>query len=138
MDDAVARERFAGAPVAVLATISRDGAPRLVPVTFANEGDRLFIAVDHKPKTTRRLARLGDIRNDPRVSLLAQHYEDEWSRLWWVRATGTAVVRDDEQAIAAAGKLLGAKYPHYREHAPAGPVIDVAVASWGSWEASPA
>ncbi len=133
----LARERFADAPVAVLATVSQEGSPRLVPVTFAIVDDRVFIAVDHKPKTTRRLARLGDIENDPRVSLLAQHYEDDWTRLWWVRATGTAEIRDDEHAVAVAGKLLGTKYPQYREHTPVGPIIDVAVGSWRSWEADP-
>ena len=134
----LARDRFADSPVAVLATITKSGSPRLVPVTFASEDDRIVIAVDHKPKTTRRLARLSDIKADPRVTLLAQHYSDDWTRLWWVRATGTAVIHDDEQAVAAAGKLLGAKYPQYREHAPAGPVIEVAVVSWRSWEADPA
>jgi PPOX class probable F420-dependent enzyme len=137
MDDALARIRFAAVPVAVLATIADDGTPRPVPVTFAAITDRIVIAVDHKPKTTRRLVRLADIAGDDRVSLLAQHYDSDWSQLWWVRAAGTAVVRHDDSAVAEAGRLLAAKYPQYRAQPPAGPVIDVAVASWRGWEARP-
>ncbi|MDH3731381.1 MAG: TIGR03668 family PPOX class F420-dependent oxidoreductase [Acidimicrobiia bacterium] len=138
MDDALARVRFGGAPVAVLATVAADGSPRLVPVTFACAGDRGVIAVDHKPKTTRQLARLSDIERDPRVALLAQFYDADWAQLWWVRATGTAVVKDDEPAVTDAAALLAAKYHQYREHPPAGPIIDVAIETWRSWEAQPA
>src|SRR5580693_6762988 len=87
-----ARARFAAAPVAVLATNRAGAPPHLVPVTFAVRGDRVFIAVDDKPKRTRDLARLRNIAADPSVSLLAQHYEPDWSRLWWARADGTARV----------------------------------------------
>lgn len=137
MDEALARARFAASPVAVLVTIAGDGAPRPVPVTFAAVGDRIVIAVDHKPKTTRRLARLDDIVGDDRVSLLAQRYDEDWSQLWWVRASGTAVVGHAAAAVAEAGALLSAKYPQYQAHPPAGPVIDVVVTSWKGWEASP-
>jgi PPOX class probable F420-dependent enzyme len=132
MDEARARSRFAAARVARLATVGADGAPHLVPVTFALRGDTVVIAVDHKPKRTTDLRRLRNIEADPRVSLLADHYAEDWTRLWWVRADGTArVVREGGDV----GELV-AKYPQYAARPPAGPVILVAVTSWRGWAAS--
>ncbi len=87
-----ARRRFGTAAVARLATIGPDGRPHLVPVTFALDGDRIYTAVDAKPKTTANLRRLRNIDADPRVTLLADHYEDDWDRLWWARADGRAAI----------------------------------------------
>jgi PPOX class probable F420-dependent enzyme len=122
--------RLAHARVARLAT----SAPRVVPVTFAIDGETIYHAVDHKPKATRRLARLDDLRADPRASLLVDHYDDaDWTRLWWVRADGTARILDDApEAI----DLLVEKYAQYRERRPAGPVIALDVQRIRTWEAS--
>ncbi len=125
----------AGAPKAVLATIGADGAPHLVPVTFVLDGDRVFTAVDHKPKTTRRLQRLANIAADPRVALLVDHYEDDWTRLWWCRLEGHARIADDGPDLARAVSLLGARYPQYREHPVAGPAVVIAVTAWSGWRA---
>jgi len=90
------------------------------------------IAVDHKPKRTNDLQRLRNIEANPRVSLLADEYTEDWTRLWWVRADGTArVLRGGEPPAE-----LVAKYPQYANRPPAGPVIHVAVASWRGWAAS--
>jgi PPOX class probable F420-dependent enzyme len=125
--------RFASVPVARLATVGPDGAPHLVPIVFAllgADGDVLVSAVDGKPKRTRALRRLANIAASPRVSVLADHYEQDWSRLWWVRADGTARVRDTHPDGLAA---LVARYPHYRAAPPAGPFIEITVAKWTEW-----
>ena len=132
MDVAAARTRFAGARVARLATLGAGGAPHLVPVTFALRDDRIVIAVDHKPKRTTSLARLRNIERDPRVSLLADFYADDWDLLWWVRADGTARVLDSSPLVA----WLVDKYPQYNAHPPTGPVIVVDVTKWRGWAAS--
>ena len=120
------------APVARLATIRADGSPRLVPICFALEGDRLYSAVDHKPKRSRRLARLADVERDPRVEVLIDRYDEDWSRLWWVRLRGRAqVVARDERAL----RLLCAKYPEYRRRPPAGPFLVVHVEERAEWRA---
>jgi PPOX class probable F420-dependent enzyme len=131
LDTDEARRRFATQSVARLATV-RVGAPRIVPIVFAVDGDRIVTAVDHKPKSTRALRRLEDIAQTPAVSVLADHYEDDWTRLWWVRADGTAIVRGDEHAV----DLLVAKYPAYSQQRPAGPVIVIDVERWSGWAAS--
>ncbi len=105
-------------------------APRVLPVTFAVEGEVIVTAVDHKPKTTRRLRRLADIAADPRVSLLVDHYEENWEKLWWVRADGVARVVD-----AWPVESLAAKYPQYRDRPPEGPFIVVDVRRWRDWSA---
>ena len=123
-------ERFATVPVARLATVDPSGAPHLVPMVFAVVGDVVFSAVDGKPKRSRALRRLANIAVNPRVSLLADHYEDDWSRLWWVRADGVARVADESPAGLAA---LVARYPQYRDAPPAGPFLEITVERWSAW-----
>jgi PPOX class probable F420-dependent enzyme len=131
-----ARELLGGARVARLATVARDGRPRLVPITFVLAGDVIYHAVDEKPKATRRLARLDDLAAEPRASVLADHYEEDWSALWWVRADGRARVLDDmrDDEATRALDLLAERYAQYRERRPAGPVIALDVERITGWE----
>lgn len=133
LDELECRDRVARARVGRLATVGGDGRPHLVPVTFALAGDHLITAVDRKPKSTTRLRRLRNIAENPRVSVLVDHYEDDWTKLWWVRVDGTAAIATDDAAVRAAAGRLAAKYAQYRESPPDGPVIDIAVASWTGW-----
>lgn len=130
------RERFGSARIARLATVDADGQPHLVPLCFALVGDRIASVVDAKPKRTTDLRRLANIRAHPRVSVLADEYDEDWTRLWWVRADGAARVIDSgperEKALAA----LTAKYPQYERQPPAGPVVEVSVDRWRGWAAS--
>jgi PPOX class probable F420-dependent enzyme len=138
MDATEARTRFAGARVARLATAGADGRPHLVPVVFALDGDTLYTAVDDvKPKATTRLKRLANIAANPGVALLADHYEDDWTALWWVRADGAARLLDpgDDEA-ARARTLLAERYPPYADAPPPGVVIAVDVTRWSGWAAA--
>lgn len=122
MDSARAMELIESAQVGVLTTIRPDGTPRPVPVVFAVLVDGSIVsAVDHKPKVTRRLRRLDDIAADPRVSLLVQHYETDWSRLWWVRVDGTAAVA--ESVPDDISRCLIDRYAQYRHAPPEGPWV---------------
>jgi len=138
VDASDARARFAAARVARLATVAADGRPHLIPVVFALAGDTIYSAVDDaKPKATLRLRRLANIAANPAVSLLADHYAEDWSALWWVRADGVARVIDPGEPVAArARELLAARYQQYRDAPPPGPVIAVAVERWSGWAAS--
>ena len=128
-------ERFAGAMVARLATVSSDG-PRLAPVTFAWHAGTVVWAVDDvKPKRGRRLRRLRDLDADPRAAVLVDHYDDDWSGLWWVELRGTASTIDG-QAAAAALDALAARYPAYRAERPPGPVVAITPRAWAWWSAS--
>lgn len=126
---------FAAAPVAALATVGSDGAPHVVPVVFALHDDVIYTAIDAKRKTTHRLRRLANIAANPRVSLLADHYDEDWSQLWWVRADGVAAVHDSGEQMAAGYALLRQKYTQYERIALNGPVVTVNVLRWSSWEA---
>jgi PPOX class probable F420-dependent enzyme len=136
LEPAEARRRFAAATVARLATVSPGGGPHIVPVTFAVDGDMIYTAVDAKPKATTRLARLRNIAAEPRVAMLADHYEPDWDRLWWARADGAATVLAGAAEMAGPLALLAARYPQYRASPPGGPVIRVQVERWTGWAAS--
>ena len=124
--------------MARLATVTEAGRPHLVPVTFAVDGDRIYIAVDAKPKTTRNLQRLRNIAANPQVAVLADHYDDDWSALWWVRADGRAVIVETRAQMAGPVALLAGRYPQYRELPPgrAGD-RDPASSRWTGWAAAP-
>ena len=135
MDRETCRRRFALARVARLATVGPLG-PHLVPVVFAVEDDHIYSAVDHKPKRTRRLQRLANIEVNSAVSILADHYDEDWEHLWWVRADGEAKILRTPAAMASGLDLLADKYPQYRHRHPEGPVIAIAVETWTGWTAS--
>jgi PPOX class probable F420-dependent enzyme len=132
---AACRERLRSSSVARLATVATDGAPHLVPITFAVGDDDLVFAVDQKPKSSTDLARVRNVRRDPRVAVLADHYDDDWSTLWWVRADGRARVLDEPDRPAAID-LLAARYARYRTDRPAGPVVSIRIERLTGWAAS--
>jgi PPOX class probable F420-dependent enzyme len=127
--------RLTAARVARLATIDPDGRPHLVPIVFALDGDTLYSAVDRKPKRSRTLRRIENARARPDVTILVDHYEDEWSRLWWIRLRGRARVLDAGQERKRALALLREKYPQYRDEPPDGPVLAVDISDVREWSA---
>jgi PPOX class probable F420-dependent enzyme len=134
------RRRLADARVARLATVRPDGRPHLVPCCFALDGETLYSAVDAKPKTTLALQRLENLAAHPAVSLVADHYEEDWSALWWVRVDGVArVLRPGaggdpgDEGSRTALDLLAAKYPQYRDRPPPGPVVAIDIVTWRAW-----
>jgi PPOX class probable F420-dependent enzyme len=133
MDQERMRALMAGARVARLATISADGRAHLVPFVFAFEGDRLFTSVDHKPKRTHRLQRLLNIERDPRVTVLVDHYEEEWPALWWVRVDGRARAIDDPDERARAKQLLSEKYDQYTDDLAGDTFIVIEAERWTGW-----
>ncbi|WP_432051534.1 TIGR03668 family PPOX class F420-dependent oxidoreductase [Streptomyces xiamenensis] len=130
------RQRLTQSRVARLATADTDGLPHVVPITFAVNDDYLFFAIDHKPKTTWNLRRLRNIRDNPRVAVLADHFESDWENLWWVRADGKATVYQGESDRLHGIELLKQKYSQYVETPPRGPVVAVKVDHWSGWAAS--
>ena len=130
-----ARRRFAAARVARLASVDSSGRPHLVPIVFALAGDRVYSAVDAKPKRTTALRRLANVRGNPAVAVLADHYEDaDWGALWWVRADGHGRVLDPEDLEARqAVALLQERYPQFEA---VGEVLAIDVERWSGWSAS--
>jgi PPOX class probable F420-dependent enzyme len=136
VDEAEARARFAASRVARLATVRPDGSPHLVPVVFALDGATIAFAVDDKPKRTRELQRLANIRADPRVSILVDHYDEDWAAVWWVRVDGRARVVDAGPALDHAVALLAEKYLQYVAEPPPGPAVLIDVKTWRWWSYS--
>jgi PPOX class probable F420-dependent enzyme len=145
---AEARSRFAAARVARLATAGSDGQPHIVPIVFAVSGDVIYSAVDAKPKRTTALRRLANVRANPAVALLVDHYDDaDWGALWWVRADGRGRVLDPEgetpsgtgddpaAEAAEAHRAIALLHERYPQQEPAGAVLAVDVERWTGWSA---
>jgi PPOX class probable F420-dependent enzyme len=133
LDYRKSRSQLESARVARLATHNPRGGIDLVPCTFALVGDTIVTAVDHKPKRTTRLQRLENVRRNPSVTVLVDHYAEDWTTLWWVRAVGEAEVVDHlEPELTDA---LVAKYDQYRDHPPAGAAIVITVTDLTGWSA---
>jgi PPOX class probable F420-dependent enzyme len=131
------RRLVAEARVGRLVTVDPDGRPNPVPFVFALDGDVLVSAVDRKPKMTGSLRRLANIQKRPEVSILVDHYEEDWEVLWWVRLRGRARVAEEGPDRERAVKLLAEKYPQYRDRSPDGPAILVEIEGWKGWSARP-
>jgi PPOX class probable F420-dependent enzyme len=134
-----ARQRFVTARVGRLATADRLGRPHLVPFVFAVSGEMLVSAVDHKPKRSVALRRLANVEDNPRASVLVDEYLEDWDRLWWARADGSArVVAASSGEGSRAVDLLVDRYPQYRSRRPDGPVLLIEVDRWSGWSATDA
>jgi PPOX class probable F420-dependent enzyme len=133
METAELRRRFAASRVARLSTVRPDGGPHAVPIVFALVGDTVFSAVDAKPKRSTNLQRLANVRADPRCALLVDHFEDDWRRLWWVRADGTAEVVDAPSVEHPGIQALVQRFPQYRDEPPSGALLVVTVQRWTGW-----
>jgi PPOX class probable F420-dependent enzyme len=128
--------RLTRARVARLATTDPDGRPHLVPIVFAIDGDTLYSVVDRKPKRSPRLRRIENARARPEVTILVDHYEDDWERLWWIRLRGRARILAEGEERDRAIALLTEKYPQYRIERPDGPVLAVDVTEIRDWSAA--
>ena len=127
--------RLTTARVARLATTDPDGRPHLVPIVFALDGDTLYSAVDRKRKRSSKLRRIENARARPDVTILVDHYDEDWSGLWWIRLRGRARVLDEGDERERALGLLAEKYPQYRTDPPDGPVLAVDVTETRDWSA---
>jgi PPOX class probable F420-dependent enzyme len=131
LDETEALRRLTEAPVGYLATAGADGRPHIVPFVFAVDDRRIVSMVDAKPKRSSNLHRTRNIGENPTVSVLVDHYEPDWSRLWWVRADGTAHIVDSgfEHVVT----LLRAKYSQYATVDLVGPAIVIEVERIAGW-----
>ena len=118
-------QRLTGSTVARLATVSKEGRPHIVTIVFVIDEETLYFAVDAKPKKTTDLQRLKNIAANPSVTVLADHYEDDWTKLWWVRVDGTARAITDSAEAERAIDLLAEKYEQHKRERPTGPVVAI-------------
>ncbi len=127
---------------AILVTIAPDGRPRAVPICFivdAVDGVRILTPLDDKPKATddkRSLARVRDIHARPEVGLLIERWDEDWSRLAWLRLDGRATLVEPGDGPTDAVRRLREKYPQYASHAlESSPMIAIDVERAKSWGA---
>jgi PPOX class probable F420-dependent enzyme len=130
------RRRLETSFVARLATVGVDGRPHIVPITFALEDQTLYFAVDFKPKRTTNLRRIRNLAANPAVSVLIDHYESDWNRLWWVRIDGTARTVTERGEVERALDLLAQRYEQYHTTRAGGPVVAITVERMTGWSAA--
>jgi PPOX class probable F420-dependent enzyme len=135
MDLETMRGLVVSAPVGRLATVRRDGRPHIVPICFVFMNDAVYSAVDDKPKRHQHLQRIRNVTATGTASLLVDEYDDDWSRLWWVRLDGRARLVDNTDETERAVCSLRDKYPQYIDQPPSGPVLVVDVQRWVGWSA---
>jgi PPOX class probable F420-dependent enzyme len=97
------------------------------------ESDTIYSAIDAKPKSTLALRRLENITSNSSASLLVDHYQEDWTGLWWVRVDGTGRTVDDDGERHRAIELLAQKYEQYRSAPLSGPVLAIAIDTWRMW-----
>jgi PPOX class probable F420-dependent enzyme len=133
VDEEILRQRVAAARVGHLATTRPDGRPHVVPCCFVLVGDTAYSAVDAKPKSTLALQRLHNLAAHPVASLIVDHYEEDWTELWWVRVDGSVRVLEPGPERDGALDALSAKYAQYIEAPPPGAVVALDVEAWRAW-----
>ena len=124
------------ARVAHLATADASGQPLVIPICFAFNGKEFFSPIDEKPKRTTRLKRLRNIAENPKVSLIIDHYDEDWQRLAYVLIRGTAKILARGQRHRKGVRLLRRKYSQYRKMAiherPMIVITPQRLTSWGT------
>jgi PPOX class probable F420-dependent enzyme len=133
MDHATERFRMGAARVGHLATVTSQGRPHIVPCCFVLDDNTVYSGVDAKQKSTLNLRRIENLRTNCAAALLVDHYDDDWSALWWIRVDGIGRIVDTEAEHERALRLLAGKYPQYRDVAIPGPTIAIDVKRWISW-----
>ncbi len=128
--------------VARLATASSQGVPHVVPICYAYDGQHIFLALDKKPKRVdvRKLKRVRNILENPRVSVVIDDYSEDWSRLAFVIVNGIAQLIEEGLEQKRAVTLLSEKYSQYREMSiEDSPVIKITIENqtiWGETQTS--
>ena len=133
------RTKLDAARVARLATLDASQGPHLIPICFAYDGAVFYSAIDRKPKrvTPKRLARLKNIKKTPKVALLVDEYNEDWTRLWYVLVRGKAELVSKLAERKQALECLKAKYPQYTagmlvDDAPIIRITPQRITTWGN------
>jgi PPOX class probable F420-dependent enzyme len=130
-----ANDLLTTARVARLGLLDDEGAPRVLPVTFAIVDGKIWSAIDQKPKRAEEPARLRFLRRDPRAALTVDRYSDDWDELAWVQVLGSVSILELSEGDAGFQALI-AKYEQYREEAPPGPLLALQPERYLWWRAA--
>jgi PPOX class probable F420-dependent enzyme len=109
-------EFVTAARVARMATADHSLAPHAIPICFWFDGAQFYFAIDEKPKRAvgTALKRMRNIADNPRVALIIDHYEEDWSQLAYVLVHGVARLVEDSEEYMLALRHLRDKYRQYR------------------------
>jgi coenzyme F420-0:L-glutamate ligase/coenzyme F420-1:gamma-L-glutamate ligase len=136
-----AQDRFLrSARTGHLATADAKGRPQVVPVCFVFDGQAIYSVLDAKPKITplRQLRRVKNILANPQVSLVVDHYEEDWDKLQYILVSGDAELLESGEKWALAIAMLREKYPQYQAmDLDQSPVIKITPVRYSPWSSQP-
>ena len=136
-----AQDRFLrSARTGHLATADAKGRPQVVPVCFVFDGQAIYSVLDAKPKTTplRQLRRVKNILANPQVSLVVDHYEENWDKLQYILVSGDAELLESDEKWVVAIAMLREKYPQYQAmDLDQSPVIKITPVGYSPWSSQP-
>jgi len=136
-----AQDRFLrSARTGHLATADAKGRPQVVPVCFVFDGQAIYSVLDAKPKTTplRQLRRVKNILANPQVSLVVDHYEENWDKLQYILVSGDAELLESDEKLVVAIAMLREKYPQYQAmDLDQSPVIKITPVRYSPWSSQP-
>ena len=139
--NADSRALLGSARVAHLATADQYARPHVVPIVFVLDGDVLYFPLDRKPKREddwHMLRRVRNIETNGRVSIVVDHYDEDWTKLAWVLLEGVATILETGEERDAAAGTLAAKYGQYLGGGLDGrPVVRVVIERAVQWSGSP-
>ena len=108
-----------------------------IPICFVFDGNHFYSPIDEKPKRAApaKLKRLRNIRENPNVALVIDHYDEDWRKLAYVLVFGKARILQSGATHRRAVKLLRRKYRQYRAMAiderPMIVITPKRIVSWG-------
>ncbi|MEC9238288.1 MAG: TIGR03668 family PPOX class F420-dependent oxidoreductase [Chloroflexota bacterium] len=123
-----------------LATADAKGRPQVSPVCFVFDGQAIYSVLDAKPKTTplRQLRRVKNILANPQVSLVVDHYEENWDKLQYILVSGDAELLESDEKWVVAIAMLREKYPQYQAmDLDQSPVIKITPVRYSPWSSQP-
>ena len=127
-----------------LATVDNQNRPIVVPFCFVYSGKAFYSPLDEKPKTVQpeRLARVRNIRANPEVAVVIDHYEEDWGKLMFALVRGRARVLSGGKEHIRAVASLRRKYPQYRKmnltERPVLKIVPWKIVCWRASELRPA
>jgi len=108
--------------------------------TILFDGQAIYSVLDAKPKTTplRQLRRVKNILANPQVSLVVDHYEENWDKLQYILVSGDAELLESDEKWVVAIAMLREKYPQYQAmDLDQSPVIKITPVRYSPWSSQP-
>jgi hypothetical protein len=101
-----------------------NGAAEIVPVCFTWAGDAIWIAISEEGQLF-----------DQRFTFVVDRWDEDWTKLSWLVARGSAEILPDGPEADRAMDALESKYSEYLKYPHYGPILRMDVEEWEGFDA---